>query len=153
MYIDVSKIQPIVDKIIQLYRNELQNKGINASSTLSRSVTSTIDINDTKLSISFNLEPYWKYVEYGRRPGKRPPMDAIEEWIKIKPIIPEPINGHIPDTRSLVFLIARKIGWEGIPARKPLTNIIYSDAVENMIQDIKSIIVEQLKKDLIDGVQ
>lgn len=153
MNIDITQIQPIVDKIVELYRNELHNQGINASSTLSNSITSTIDVNDTKLVISFNLEPYWRYVEYGRRPGKMPPIDKISQWIRIKPVIPDPINGRIPDTRSLAFLIARKIGREGIPGRKPLTKVMYSDKVENLIEEIRSIVMTQLKQELMDELK
>lgn len=153
MEIDLRQIQPFAEKLLQLYRAELKQQGINASSQLSRSATTVVEMNGTKLQISLNLEPYWKYVEYGRRPGKMPPIDAIAEWIRIKPIIPEPINGKVPDTRQVAFLIARKIGREGIEGRKPLTNIIYSDTVETLINDIKSAITQQLKQELKNGVE
>lgn len=152
MDIDLRDIEAIAGKILQLYRDELDRKGINASHSLSNSASTTVEINDTKLLISLNLEPYWQYVEYGRRPGKRPPMDVIEEWINVKPIIPEPVNNKIPDTRQLAYLIARKIGRDGIEGRKPLTNVMYSDAAESMIDDIKSVIAKQLKQQFIDGV-
>ena len=150
MEIDVRQLQPFADKILTLYRQALQNKGIDASGTLSQTASSTIEIDGTKLIISLNLEPYWKYVEYGRRAGKMPPIDAIARWITIKPIVPNPINGRVPDTRQLAFLIARKIGREGIEGRKPITEMVYSDTVETMLNDIKSAIVGQLKEQLLD---
>ena len=149
MEIDVRQLQPFADKILTLYRQALQNKGIDASGTLSQTASSTIEIDGTKLIISLNLEPYWKYVEYGRRAGKMPPIDAIARWITIKPIVPNPINGRVPDTRQLAFLIARKIGREGIEGRKPITEMVYSDTVETMLNDIKSAIVGQLKEQLL----
>ena len=148
MEINLSEIEPIAEKILQMYRDELDRQGINASSKLSQSAAAIVELNGTRLQISLNLEPYWRYVEYGRRPGKMPPIDAIAEWIRIKPVIPNPVNGRVPDTRSLAFLIARKIGREGIPDRKPLTNVMYSNGVESLIQDIKSILTKQLKKKL-----
>lgn len=150
MEIDVRQLQPFADKILTLYRQALQNKGIDASGTLSQTASSTIEIDGTKLIISLNLEPYWKYVEYGRRAGKMPPIDAIARWITIKPIVPNPINGRVPDTRQLAFLIARKIGREGIEGRKPITEMVYSDTVETMLNDIKSAIVGQLKEQLLN---
>lgn len=144
--IELDKIQPLADKIVELYRKQLETQGINASSTLSKTAKAIVEINGNKLLVSLNLEPYWKYVEYGRKAGKMPPIDAIAEWIRIKPIVPEPINGKVPDTRQLAYLIARKIGREGIEGRKPITNIVYSDAVESIIQDIKNEIVKQLKQ-------
>lgn len=150
MEIDVRQLQPFADKILTMYRQALQNKGIDASGTLSQTASSTIEIDGTKLIISLNLEPYWKYVEYGRRAGKMPPIDAIARWITIKPIVPNPINGRVPDTRQLAFLIARKIGREGIEGRKPITEMVYSDTVETMLNDIKSAIVGQLKEQLLN---
>lgn len=144
--IELDKIQPLADKIVELYRKQLETQGINASSTLSKTAKAIVEVNGNRLLVSLNLEPYWKYVEYGRKAGKMPPIDAIAEWIRIKPIVPEPINGKVPDTRQLAYLIARKIGREGLKGRKPLTNIVYSDAVESIIQDIKNEIVRQLKQ-------
>lgn len=146
MEIELNEIQRLADMIVNMYRRQLETKGINASSTLSNTARAVVDIKGNHLLISLNLEPYWRYVEYGRKAGKMPPIDAIAEWIKIKPIVPNPINGKVPDTRQLAFLIARKIGREGIQGRKPLTNIIYSDTTESIIQDIKSEIQRQLSQ-------
>lgn len=55
----------------------------------------------------FSTKKYFTVLETGRKPGKRPPIDVIEKWIKDKPIASD-IN-----PRSLAFLIARKIGEEG----------------------------------------
>lgn len=146
MNLELNEIQRLADMIVGLYRKQLESQGINASSTLSKTAKAVVEVNGNHLLVSLNLEPYWKYVEYGRKAGKMPPIDAIAEWIKVKPIVPEPINGKVPDTRQLAFLIARKIGREGIQGRKPLTNIIYSDVTESIIQDIKSEIQRQLSQ-------
>jgi len=55
----------------------------------------------------FSSQKYFTVLETGRKPGKRPPISAIEQWIKDKPIASD-IN-----PKSLAFLIARKIGEEG----------------------------------------
>ena len=52
----------------------------------------------------------WKYINEGRTPGGRPPINVIEQWIDDKGIQPNDIS-----KKSLAFLIARKIGAEGIP--------------------------------------
>jgi len=61
----------------------------------------------TELTI-FSTMKYFTVLETGRKPGKRPPISVIEQWIKDKPIVTDGIS-----TRSLAFLIARKIGEEG----------------------------------------
>lgn len=141
-------IKEITDRMLELYRNKLIDKNINASNTLSNTATTIVEVDGTTLSVSFNLEDYWKYVEYGRRPGKRPPIDAIERWIKVKPIIPDPINGRIPSTKQLAFLISRKIGMEGTKAQRPLESAIYSDSMELLINQLKNEIVGQLNEQI-----
>lgn len=134
--------------MLELYRNQLIDKNINASNTLSNTASTIVEIDDTRLMVSFNLEDYWKYVEYGRGPGKRPPIDAIEQWIKVKPIIPDPINGRVPTTKQLAFLISRKIGMEGTKAQRPLESAVYSDSMELLINQLKNEIVGQMKEEL-----
>lgn len=134
--------------MLELYRNQLIDKNINASNTLSNTASTIVEIDGTSLMVSFNLEDYWKYVEYGRGPGKRPPIDAIEQWIKVKPIIPDPINGRVPTTKQLAFLISRKIGMEGTKAQRPLEKAVYSDSMEMLIAQLKNEIVGQMKEEL-----
>lgn len=55
----------------------------------------------------FSSQKYFTVLETGRKPGKRPPISVIEQWIKDKPIASD------ISPRSLAFLIARKIGEEG----------------------------------------
>ena len=141
-------ITNIVERMLELYRNQLIDKNINASNTLSNTATTIVEVDGTTLSVSFNLEEYWKYVEYGRGPGKRPPIDAIEQWIKVKPIIPDPINGRVPTTKQLAFLISRKIGMEGTKAQRPLEKAVYSDSMELLINQLKNEIVGQMKEEL-----
>ena len=132
--------------MLDLYKNKLVDNNINASNTLHDNASTVIEVNGLTLSVSFNLEEYWKFVEYGRRPGKRPPLDAIEQWIKVKPIVPDPINGKIPSTRQLAFLISRKIGMEGTKAQRPLQSAMYSDNMEMLINQLKNEIIGQMKQ-------
>jgi hypothetical protein len=53
-------------------------------------------------SLSYGLP-----VEYGRRPGKMPPVDAIEAWVTRKGFAPE------GQEHKVAFLIARAIGRRG----------------------------------------
>ena len=56
-------------------------------------------------------EPYTEQLVDGRKPGKFPPIQAIEQWIIDKGIVAN-IEGNIT-VSSLAFLIARKIAREG----------------------------------------
>jgi hypothetical protein len=54
---------------------------------------------------------YSQQLEFGRRAGKFPPREAIEQWIRDKGLASR-IEGQI-SISTLAFLIARKIAREG----------------------------------------
>jgi hypothetical protein len=89
----------------------------------------------TELTIFSSLK-FFTVLETGRKPGKRPPISVIEQWIKDKPIIPDGIS-----TRSLAFLIARKIGEEG--------SLLYRDGGKSGVIS-KSINDQVIKEKLTD---
>lgn len=82
----------------------IRSKIPNVTGKMSQSLGYKID--ESGLTI-FSTEKYFTVLETGRKPGKMPPISAIEDWVKNKPIASD-IN-----PRSLAFLIARKIGEEG----------------------------------------
>lgn len=116
-----SIIYNILDKyaqrLISIYTSKLDNK--RATGTLQDTISYSINTPSGSYQIELHLAPYWIYVENGRSPGKYPPIDAIKEWIRVKPIIAEPIslpNGKtvLPTENQLAFLIARSIKETGI---------------------------------------
>lgn len=147
--LEIDKIQLIADQIVELYKQQLESKGIPASGSLGDTASVEVELSGSKLIVSLNLEHYWRYVEYGRRPGKMPPIDNIEEWIRIKPVVPKPIDGKVPSNKSLAYLIARKIGREGIQGRRPLEATVYSDGFESVMNEIKAEITKQLKQTML----
>ena len=149
-FIVTSQIEKLVEQLASLYRSNLEESI--ASGTLSN-FTFRINLQGNYFEVIFLLPEYWQYVEYGRRAGKQPPIEAIEEWIRVKPIIPYAINGKVPDTRQLAFLIARKIGREGTEGKKPLTNAMYSDNAENIIQEVKQAFANQVNDYLIEQIK
>jgi hypothetical protein len=81
------------------------------------------------------LKKYADVIEYGRRPGaKPPPVDPIIQWMKIKPIrLRNKEGGFVKSTesgiRSAAFLIARSIGKKGIVGIK-----YYTEALESVLE-------------------
>ena len=54
-----------------------------------------------------------------------PPVNAIINWIKVKPVVPRPDkNGRVPSVNSLAYLIGRKIAFEGIEPYPALATTI-----------------------------
>ena len=64
-----------------------------------------------------NLSPHAGFVEYGRRPGRFPPLWAIRLWVEQKLH-----KGGVEGAR-IAFLIARKIAQRGVRGRGILRRI------------------------------
>lgn len=96
------------------YKQNITNYNSIASGTLvSDSIFEAIR-NGNTIYLTASLPDYWYYVDNGRKPGNMPPISAIMNWIDVKPINPYSVGGHIPTKKSLAYLIARKIGRDGI---------------------------------------
>lgn len=131
--------------LVEEYRNNLTEKNVNASYALYNSITYVVESNVTNFEVTLNLEEHWKYIEKGRKAGKYPPISAIEKWIEIKPVLPRPMsNGKLPTTKQLAYLIARKIGLEGIAPRPIL---------QDSIDDVFALMFEELEEALMKDVQ
>lgn len=111
-------------EVRNLYQDILITEDKIASGELLNNVEYIIEKDDRQIEVSLKLEDYWKYVEYGREPGKFPPPDKIMEWIKVKPVLPRQKNGKLPTPQQLSFLIGRKISEEEIEATNALQHTI-----------------------------
>lgn len=109
-------LKEYADFIVNTYKDNLEKNGHKASGKLISGIHSVININGQAMSVDLYMEDYWKWVERGRMAGKRPPMESILNWIKLKHIVPRPDeNGKLPTEKQLAFLIARSIGENGAP--------------------------------------
>lgn len=83
--------------------------------------------------------PYAAAVEYGRKPGKMPPVDAIELWVRRKLQISDDKRA-----RSVAFVIARAIGRRGtvgrymaqlgLSAAQPYVIKLFDEAIDKAIK-------------------
>lgn len=130
--------------LVEEYKDNLILNNVNASDNLYNSVKYMLDVDSKKFEVKLQLADYWKYVENGRKPGKWPPISAIEKWIEIKPVLPRPMaNGQLPTNKQLAFLIARKIGLEGIQPRP-----ILDQSIKDVWDVMKEFLEEALAKDV-----
>lgn len=106
-------------EFIELYKSNLVASGRPASGNILKpeNLYYKVNLGTNVYAVDISLLEYWKYIENGTRPHW-PPVSAIREWIRVKPVIPRPFeNGKLPTESQLAFLIARKIsrvGTEGI---------------------------------------
>lgn len=121
----LATLDDYAEKAKELYKQKLTDKGINASYKLLNSVETVVRRNDDEFTVTINLEPYWYYVENGRKAGRFPPIDKILEWIRVKPVIPySDSRGRLPTEEQLAFLISRKIAEQGTEPKHVLAETI-----------------------------
>lgn len=121
-----------------LYQKRLLADDKKATGNLIDSVQCKIAYQGMNYVVFLELADYWKYVEDGRKAGKFPPVNKILDWIKVKPVLPTPMeNGKLPTEEQLAFLISRKIANEGIEAGHQLAETV---------QDINRIYLPKLQE-------
>lgn len=84
---------------------------------------------------------YAPFVNYGRKPGKRPPVEAILKWIALKPV-----DTGNENPRRVAFAIAAAIGKRGV---KP--KLFFERTLELMTPRVEEIFVSELKKEIESG--
>jgi len=123
-----------------------------ASGTLEKSLAYRLKIKGSSINVSVyakgKASQYFLARENGRKPGKQPPVDAILEWMRIKPIkLRDKESGKFKKPtealkRQVAFLIARKIGRDGIKGWKA-----FDYAMENIWDEYESKVVAAYQKD------
>ena len=137
--------------LISRYRDKIKEY---AAGKLYKTINFEITKGSSNYIVTINLEEYWKNISYGRKPGSRmPPVEAIENWIKIRKIIPRPLILHnkksiIPTVKQLAFIIARSIAKKGIQA-KPLMRKTIAETVETF----KEKLIITLKEDIFSEIK
>lgn len=108
----------IAQKLSDDLKAEARKKGVTASRSLIQSIKPIpSQTSASAVEVSIVMEDHWRYANYGRKRGKRPPIKSIEEWITEKGLIKagRDRSGRTPlqQRRSLAFAIAAKIGSKG----------------------------------------
>ena len=124
-----------------------------ASGTLEKSLAYRLKIKGKSIDISVyakgKASQYFLARENGRRPGATPPpVSAILDWMRIKPIkLRDKESGKFQKPtealkKQVAFLIARKIGRDGIKGWKA-----FDYAMENIWDEYEAKVVAAYGKD------
>lgn len=145
---DSSLLQQIIaqwsNKAISAMRKDLDSKNANASSALKQSIVlGEITQSPTSLFISIDMEDYWEFVEFGRKPTKNGHKEgtpylwqSIKEWMSYKGI--KPHKGQSYD--SLAKAIARKIHRRGTKGK----HFIEDSFTESLQQELANELATKL---------
>ena len=157
---------------LQAEKNLRSNKlgrDSNASGSLSESIRVTpVSFMGGEYSIEINMNKYWRWVENGRGPGKKPPVRDIIEWIKNKQLRLDDKgttargykregtlisaskkkvklgNKKVSILEATAYKIASKIAKYGTKA----TNFL-SDAVDDYKDELVKEMAKALKRDVV----
>lgn len=144
---EFKRLKEVLERYGQLLVTKYQMYVPEASGKLVQSVKYELKYNETSYEVGLWLEDYWKYVEYGRKAGKFPPLSKIEEWIRVKPVIPRPYDGKLPTEKQLAYLIGRKIAEDGIEPKNVLKRA-EDEVRDEMLMSIKQAIMEDIQEDI-----
>ena len=154
-------LEGIGEEVVSRLRSDLKNKSLvagypppDASGDLVNSLR--YEATDTNLKV-YALQ-YIGALEFGRKPGKRPPRAVIRKWIDDKNIIPnQPFKDLDKAKNSLAFLIQRKIGEKGTLIYQQggsdlLSSIINDSFIEKIKTELVFNTVEAIKSEILKGV-
>lgn len=129
------------------YISELTKQLISEGKVSSGNLINSLDYEVLEtvngLVLTILADDYLKYVDQGRRPGKRPPQKYILKWVESKGI---KIGKQSKEQTS--FIIARSIGKKGI---KP-TNVI-KNTQKIISNNIQSLIKKGIEIDIDDYIK
>ena len=129
----------VLSKQFELLKDDLikayDAKGMRASGKFA----DTLEVKVQGLTAQLWGEDYSQQLETGRKAGRFPPIDAIEQWIKDKGIANR-IQGEI-SISSLAFLIARKIarnGWkrEEYGGVELISSVVTDERIQKIIDEV-----------------
>ena len=139
---DTKAIQQIAQQFAEAYKQAIIDSGHNASGSLVQSIKPVVLYENDTVSITLEGNEYAIYLENGTKPHF-PPVSKILEWIRVKPILPRPINGKLPTEPQLAYLIARKIGRDGTDPQNT-----FNEANQSTKDRFINKILEAIKKDM-----
>lgn len=140
-----NELRSLTQDLLNNYKKQVTDDGHKASGELQANASYQITYDGRGFEVDFFLKDYWKYLEYGTKPHF-PPVDKIEEWIRVKPVVPTSSNGKVPTTRQLAFKIAYSINEKGTKDYHTLEKAL--DNSEDIINLMVDSIISQMDKQI-----
>lgn len=150
-------------------RSNKFNKDSNASGDLSESIKVTpVEFMGGVYSIEIRMLDYWRWVDEGRKAGKRPPINKIIQWIKDKQLRLDDkgttARGYkregtlISQSRKKVLMGGKKVSILEATAYKIASKIgkfgtrgtdFLTDAIDDNKNDLVKDMAKALKRDVV----
>lgn len=146
--IKIIGITEMCNQIADIYRKKMDAADYNKQGEL-YNFKWTTEWKDNLFEVYFELPQYFQFAEYGRRPGKFPPPDAILKWVQFKRLVPRPgRDGKVPSTNQLVYLISRKIATKGTEGKHLFEKTLDDPNLDNLADKLVELITAELEKEI-----
>ena len=146
--IKITGVTEVCNQIADIYRKKMDAADYNKQGEL-YNFKWTTEWNGNLFEVNFDLPSYFPFAEYGRRPGKFPPPDAILKWIQFKRLVPRPgRDGKVPSTNQLVYLISRKIATKGTEGKHLFEKTLDDPILDNLADKLVELITAEFEKEI-----
>ena len=108
----------------------------------------TTEWKDNLFELYFDLPSYFPFSEYGRRPGKMPPVNKILQWIEFKHLVPRSNNGKVPTTKQLAFAISKHIALHGTEGKHLFEKTLDDSNLDNLADKLVELITTEFEKEI-----
>lgn len=148
----IERVVALLDELKEAYRQLLyQYNAVVAGNPnrLADNIADLVQIQGNTIKLGFTLPAEWKFIEEGTLPHWPPPQ-AIEDWVRLKPVQKYPLpNGKEPTDKQVAFLIGRKIATVGTEGKHLLEEaIIRTDFFNRMMRIIQNEMAEHANKEI-----
>ena len=146
--IKIIGVTEVCNQIADIYRKKMDGADYNKQGEL-YNFKWTTEWKDNLFELAFDLPSYFPFSEYGRRPGKFPPPDAILKWVQFKRLVPRPgRDGKVPSTNQLVYLISRKIATKGTEGKHLFEKTLDDPNLDNLADKLVELITAEFEKEI-----
>ena len=137
----------VCNQIADIYRKKMDAADYNKQGEL-YNFKWTTEWKDNLFEVYFDLPSYFPFSEYGRRPGKMPPVNKILQWIEFKHLVPRSNNGRVPTTRQLAFAISKHIALHGTEGKHLFEKTLDDPNLDKLADNLVELITAEFEKEI-----
>ena len=145
--IKIIGITEVCNQIADIYRKKMDAADYNRQGEL-YNFKWTTEWKDNLFEVYFELPSYFPFAEYGRRPGKMPPVNKILQWIEFKHLVPRSNNGRVPTTKQLAFAISKHIALHGTEGKHLFEKTLDDPNLDNLADKLVELITAEFEKEI-----
>ena len=150
--IKIIGVTEVCNQIADIYRKKMNQAGYDKNGEL-YNFKWTTEWKDNLFEVYFDLPSYFPFAEYGRRPGKMPPVNKILQWIEFKHLVPRSNNSKVPTTKQLAFAISKHIALHGTEGKHLFEKTLDDPNLDKLADNLVELITAEFEKEIEKEIQ